>query len=77
MAKKNDAAVTAYFTLEHDYVLATKKARTVICEVDNNRSTTKHGEGPALTGDFATDASAFIDAIHTIVIRRSTPKLYT
>ena len=77
MAKKNDAAVTAFFTLEYDYVLSTKTSRTVICEVDNNRSVTKHGEGPAVTGDFMTDASAFIDAVNVIVTRRSQPKLYT
>jgi hypothetical protein len=76
MAKKNDAAMTAYFTLEYDYVLATKQARTVIVEMDG-KSKTKHGEGPAVTGDFQTDAAAFIDAVNQIVTRRSAPKLYT
>jgi hypothetical protein len=76
MAKKNDAAMTAYFTLEYDYVLKTKSARTVICEVDG-KSVTKHGEGPAVTGDFQADAAAFIDAVNMIVTRRSAPKLYT
>ena len=75
MAKKNDAAVTRYFTLEYDYSLATKTAKTVICEVDTNRSITKWGEGPPITGDFAADASAFIDAVNTIVVRSSQPKL--
>ena len=77
MAKKNDAAVTRYFTLEYNYSLVTKSATTVICEVDTNRSITKWGDGPALTGDFMTDASAFIDAVNTIVVRSSQPKLYT
>ncbi|HUS33426.1 MAG TPA: hypothetical protein VMZ53_33220 [Kofleriaceae bacterium] len=76
MAKKNDASVTAYFTLVYDYVLKTKTARTMICEVERG-STTKIGEGPPITGDFQTDASAFVDAVNQIVTRRSAPKLYT
>ncbi len=75
VAKKNDASVTRYFTLEYDYSLAAKAAKTVICEVDQHRAVTKWGEGPALTGDFTTDASAFIDAVNTIVVRSSQPKL--
>jgi hypothetical protein len=62
VAKKNDAGVTRYFTLEYDYVLATKSTRTIIAERDGARST-KHGEGPAVTGEFMADASAFIEAI--------------
>ena len=48
VAKKNDAAVTRYFTLEYDYVLATKSTRTIIAEREGSRST-KHGEGPPMT----------------------------
>jgi hypothetical protein len=62
VAKKNDTSVTRYFTLEYDYVLATKSTRTIIAEREGQK-TTKHGEGPAVTGDFQADASAFIDAI--------------
>jgi hypothetical protein len=62
VAKKNDAAVTRYFTLEYDYVLATKSTRTIVAERDGAR-TTKHGDGPAMSGDFMTDASAFIEGI--------------
>jgi hypothetical protein len=62
VAKKNDAAVTRYFTLEYDYVLASKTTRTIVAERDGSRMT-KHGEGPLVTGDFQTDASAFIAAI--------------
>lgn len=62
VAKKNDGAVTHYFTLEYDYVLATKSTRTILCERDGVKFI-KHGEGPVLTGDFATDASAFVEAI--------------
>ena len=76
VSNEYDAAVTAFFTLEYDYVLKTKSARTVICEVDS-KSVTKHGEGPAVTGDFQADAAAFIDAVNMIVTRRSAPKLYT
>src|SRR6185436_19100355 len=38
VAKKNDAAITRYFTLEHDYVLAAKKERTVVCEREGQRT---------------------------------------
>ena len=76
MAKKNDAAVTRYFTLELDYVLKTKSNRTIICEKEGQRMT-KHGEGPPVTGDFQADASAFVDAVNIIVTRTSAPKIYT
>ena len=66
VAKKNDAAITRYFTLEHDYVLATKKDRTVVCEREGQR-TVKHGDGPPITGDFQADASAFIEAIVAVM----------
>lgn len=66
VAKKNDAAVTRYFTLEYDYVLATKSTRTVIGEREGMR-TTKHGEGSPVTGDFQTDAAAFVEAILEIL----------
>src|SRR5689334_20036569 len=62
VAKKNDTSVTRYFTLEYDYVLASKTTRTLLAECDRAR-VTKHGEGPAVSGDFQADASAFIDAI--------------
>jgi hypothetical protein len=74
MAKKNDAAVTRYFTLEYDYVLATKSTRTIICEREGSRMT-KHGEGPPVTGDFQTDASAFVEMVNQIVTRTSQPRL--
>jgi hypothetical protein len=66
VAKKTDAAYLRYFMLEHDYVLATKSDRTVICEREGSR-TAKHGDGPPITGDEMADASAFIDAIVAIV----------
>jgi hypothetical protein len=66
VAKKNDAAITRYFTLEYDYVLATKTAKTVVCEREGQR-TTKRGDGPAMTGDFQTDANAFVDAIMEVI----------
>ncbi len=67
VAKKNDAAVTRYFTLEHDYVLATKQTRTIIKEKDGSLFTKRGNEGPPVTGDFQVDASAFIDAIKDII----------
>jgi hypothetical protein len=66
VAKKNDAAITRYFTLEHDYVLATKTTKTTVCEREGNR-TVKHGDGPAISGDFQTDSSAFVDTIVEIM----------
>jgi hypothetical protein len=67
VAKKNDAAVTRYFTLEHDYVLATKQTRTIIKEKDGSLFTKRGNEGPPITGDFQADAGAFIDAIKNII----------
>jgi hypothetical protein len=66
VAKKNDGAVTRYFTLEYDYVLATKASRTIVCERDSGK-TAKRGEGPAISGDFQTDASKFVDAVMNIL----------
>jgi hypothetical protein len=66
VAKKNDAAITRYFTLEHDFVLATRTDRTMLCERDGSIMR-KLGEGPAVTGDFQTDANAFADAVMAIV----------
>ena len=66
VAKKNDAGFTRYFTLVLDYVLATKSTRTLIAEREGSR-TTKHGEGPRITGDFAADATAFVDAVIEIL----------
>ena len=62
VTKKTDVAITHYFTLEHDYVLATKQTRTIVCAREGQR-TVKHGEGPAMSGDFQADATAFVDAI--------------
>jgi hypothetical protein len=62
VAKKNDGGITRYFTLEHDYVLATKTTRSVVVERVGARAT-KHGDGPAISGDAATDASGFVAAI--------------
>ena len=62
--KKNDPSITRYFTLEHDYVLATKSTRTQLCEREGQR-TQKIGEGPKVTGDFQADAGAFdVDCGH-------------
>ncbi len=50
-----------YLTLEHDYALATKSYRTMICEREG-ATHRKLFAGPALTGDFKKDATAFVDA---------------
>ncbi|NVB77262.1 MAG: hypothetical protein HOV81_02605 [Kofleriaceae bacterium] len=62
VAKKNDQTVARYFTLDYDYVLATKTEKTVLCDQEMGRMI-KRGDGPPITGDFAADASAFIDAV--------------
>lgn len=62
VTKKTDAAINRFFALEHDYVLATKSTRTIVSEREGTKFT-KRGEGPAMSGDFQTDAGAFIDAI--------------
>ncbi len=67
VAKKQDAAIARYFTVENDYVLATKSHRTLLCERDGTRMV-KLGDGPVLTGDFATDANAFVDAIVRVLV---------
>lgn len=66
VAKKNDAAITRYFTLEYDYVLATKSAKTIVAEREGSR-TVKHGDGPPISNDFQADASAFIAAIMEVI----------
>jgi hypothetical protein len=66
VAKKNDAAITRYFTLEHDFVLATKTTKTAVCEREGQR-TRKIGEGPPITGDFQADAEAFIKAVCDVI----------
>jgi len=69
VVKKNDPGTSHYFTLEYDYVLATKQAKSIVCGREGQR-TIKHGDGPALTGDFHADADGFIDAITTALTKR-------
>jgi hypothetical protein len=72
VAKKNDAAITRYFTLERDFVLATRTERTMLCEREG-ATMRKLGEGPAVTGDFQTDANAFVDAVMAIIEPKTRP----
>ena len=67
VVKQGDPAYSRYFTLEHDYVLAKKADRTLLCERDG-QSHKKHGDGPVLTGNHATDAAAFIDAFMELIV---------
>jgi hypothetical protein len=66
VAKKNDVAVTRYFTLQHDYVLATKQTKTVVAEREVQRMI-KRCDGPPITGDFQADANAFVDVMMEII----------
>ena len=43
-----------------------KQARTIVCGREGQR-TIKHGDGPALTGDFQADATAFVDALLEVI----------
>ncbi len=67
VAKKNDASVQRYFTLEHDFVLATKQTKTLVREKEGQSFVKRGGDGPPVTGDFAADAAAFAEAIGAIV----------
>ena len=58
--KVSDPAYLRYFTLEHDFVLAKKANRTLLCEREGQKHT-KLGDGPALTGNAADDARAFVN----------------
>jgi len=66
----DNAGNARLFLLEHDYVLATKSDRTYITEREGARHK-KHLVGPALTGAFAADAKAFVDAVMPIVTGRN------
>lgn len=66
VAKKNDAGVMRYFALEHDFVLATQTTRTALRELDRGKPVHR-GDGPPITGDFQTDASALIEGIMRIL----------
>ena len=63
--KKNDSYVR-YFTLEHDYVLAKKANRTVLCERDGQKHI-KHGDGSPITGNFTIDSAAFVDCFMELI----------
>jgi hypothetical protein len=67
VVKRGDPAYSRYFTLEHDYVLAKKAERTLLCERDG-QTHKKHGDGPVLSGNFATDSAAFIDTFMELIV---------
>lgn len=69
VAKVSDLAMSRYFTLEQEYVIATGSARTQLCERDGTRHS-KHGEGSPITGTPEVDGAAFIDAIVAQVARK-------
>jgi hypothetical protein len=67
VVKKGDPTFSRYFTLEHDYVLAKKADRTLLCERDG-QTHKKHGDGPILTGNFAPDSTAWIDCFMELIV---------
>jgi hypothetical protein len=67
VVKQGEPGYSRYFTLEHDYVLAKKADRTVLCEREG-QTHKKHGDGPVLTGTFSTDSTGFIDAFMELIV---------
>jgi len=67
VVKTTDPPFKRYFTLEHDFVLAKQANRTLLCERDGQQHS-KHGDGPALTGNNEADAKAFIDCFMELMI---------
>ena len=67
VVKKGDPVFARHFTLEKDLVLAKNTERTVLCEREG-QTHRKHGDGPALTGAFATDSVAFINAFMELIV---------
>lgn len=65
--KAGDPAFLRYFTLEHDYVLAKQAHRTLLCERQGQKHS-KHGDGPALTGNAGDDARAFVDCFMELIV---------
>jgi len=69
VAKVSDLAMSRYFTLEQEYVIALGATRTQLCERDGTRHT-KHGEGSPITGNPEVDGAALIDAIVAQIARK-------
>jgi hypothetical protein len=67
VVKAGDAAFMRYFTLEHDFVLAKQSNRTLLCEREGQKHS-KHGDGPALTGNAGDDARAFVDCFMELIV---------
>lgn len=67
VVSSQDPSFARVFTLEHDYVLAKKADRTLVCEREGSKHT-KHFDGPVLTGNKETDANAFVDAFMELII---------
>ncbi len=69
--KKNDTAYGRLFLLENDWVLKTKTAKTTITEREGAGASGRrsvHFDGPQMTGNFETDARAFIDAFMELIV---------
>jgi hypothetical protein len=65
--KTSDPGFMRYFTLEHDFILAKKTTRTLLCEREGQKHT-KLFDGPALTGNPADDARAFVNCFMELMI---------
>jgi hypothetical protein len=67
VVKAGDPAFMRYFTLEHDFVLAKKANRTLLCEREGQKHI-KRFDGPVLSGNAGDDAGAFVDCFMELMI---------
>ena len=71
VVRHNDAAFGRLFLLEHDWVLKTKTNKTIVTEREGHGPAARrsvHWDGPALTGNFETDAQAFMASFMEILV---------
>lgn len=70
--KKGDTTFARFFLLENDYILAKKSNSTTLTEREGIQiGTIKHskiGPGSPITGNFDTDAVAFIDCFMELIV---------
>lgn len=70
VSKKNDSAFGRLFLLEKDWVMKTKQDKTTVTEREGAGAGRRavHFDGPAVSGDFAKDAPAFVDAVMELLV---------
>jgi len=80
VVKRNDSAFGRLFLLEKDWVMKTKQDKTTVTEREGAGASGKrsvHFDGPQITGNFETDAKAFVEAFMELMIpTKVVPKRY-